>query len=206
MPESRESQATFEIVDAALTTLIQEGVSLRVENIEIDATKKEQKRFPKSHPAKSGLPYAIDTKCTVKRGINEAQGYVYPDMWRTSGKKRSEHSLTELVLKGILYTHRALILDFGALFLMRRGQQEGFARVTCAYGREGPAEGTQVAPPAFGYGGYYDFQPSAMAGKKLGMDRTSQLGIPTLHRDVTDKKLAEAGVAGRQVSGSVNPV
>ncbi|KAJ6610245.1 hypothetical protein B0H10DRAFT_2060951 [Mycena sp. CBHHK59/15] len=118
MPESRESQATFEIVDAALTTLIQEGVSLRVENIEIDATKKEQKRFPKSHPAKSGLPYAIDSKCTVKRGINEAQGYVYPDMWRTSGKKRSEHSLTELVLKGILYTHRALILDFGALFLM----------------------------------------------------------------------------------------
>ncbi|KAJ6600085.1 hypothetical protein B0H10DRAFT_2196446 [Mycena sp. CBHHK59/15] len=102
MPESCESQASFEIVDVAVTALIKEDVSLRIENIEIDATQTEQKRF-KDHPARSGLPYAIDSKFT---------------MWHTPGKKMSEHLLTELLLKDISYTHRALILDLGPLFLI----------------------------------------------------------------------------------------
>ncbi|KAJ6616553.1 hypothetical protein B0H10DRAFT_1949024 [Mycena sp. CBHHK59/15] len=117
MPESCESQASFEIVDVAVTALIKEGVSLRIENIEIDATETEQKRF-KDHPARSGLPYAIDSKFTVKRGISKAQSHLYPEMWHTPGKKMSEHLLTELLLKDISYTHRALILDLGPLFLM----------------------------------------------------------------------------------------
>ncbi|KAJ6617852.1 hypothetical protein B0H10DRAFT_1948035 [Mycena sp. CBHHK59/15] len=119
MPESCESQASFEIVDVAVTALIKEGVSLRIKNIEIDATETEQKRF-KDHPARSGLPYAIDSKFTVKRGISKAQSHLYPEMWHTPGKKMSEHLLTELLLKDISYTHRALILDLGPLFLMPR--------------------------------------------------------------------------------------
>ncbi|KAJ6629692.1 hypothetical protein B0H10DRAFT_2428290 [Mycena sp. CBHHK59/15] len=117
MPESHESQASFEIVDVTVTALIKEGVSLRIENIEIDAMETEKKQF-KDHPARSGLPYAIDSKFTVKRGISKAQSYLYPAMWHTPGKKMSEHLLTELVLKDISYTHRTLILDLGPLFLM----------------------------------------------------------------------------------------
>ncbi|KAJ6630041.1 hypothetical protein B0H10DRAFT_1939281 [Mycena sp. CBHHK59/15] len=118
------TSASFEIVDVAVTALIKEGVSLRIENIEIDATETEQKRF-KDHPARSGLPYAIDSKFTVKRGISKAQSYLYPEMWRTPGKKISEHLLTELVLKDISYTHRALILDLGPLFLMFQNNGAG---------------------------------------------------------------------------------
>ncbi|KAJ7633533.1 hypothetical protein DFH06DRAFT_1139866 [Mycena polygramma] len=101
MPELREALASFKIVDAGVTDLIAQGVSLRVETVEIDATDSEQKRFPKAHPARDGLPYTLEANSAVKRGICKAQSYVYPEMWRTTGKKRSEHSLTELVLKGI---------------------------------------------------------------------------------------------------------
>ncbi|KAJ7623931.1 hypothetical protein DFH06DRAFT_1230607 [Mycena polygramma] len=120
MPGSRELLASFEIVDAGVTALVDKGVSLRVEKIEIDATDTEQKRFKEDHPARSGLPYELDSQSAVKRGINKVQGYVYPDMWRTSGKKDSTRSITDLVLKGIYYTHSALILDLGPLFLMIR--------------------------------------------------------------------------------------
>ncbi|KAK7059561.1 hypothetical protein R3P38DRAFT_2836651, partial [Favolaschia claudopus] len=40
--------------------------------------KPKPKRFPKSHPAASGLPYRIDSGCTVTRGNNNSQGPVYP--------------------------------------------------------------------------------------------------------------------------------
>jgi hypothetical protein len=118
MPESRELAATYEIAVALGGELKEQGVELRLEKIEIDATDKEQKRFKKDHPARSGLPYEIDSKCTAMRGTDKAQSYVYPAMWRTSGKKRSEHSLAELALEGISYTHRALILELGPLCLM----------------------------------------------------------------------------------------
>ncbi|KAJ7780660.1 hypothetical protein DFH07DRAFT_765176 [Mycena maculata] len=118
MPESRESEASYLIAAARGTELIEQEVDLRLEKIEINATEKEEKRFNKAHPAKSGLPYAINSTCTVKRGTNKAQSYIYPEMWHTSGKKKSKHSLTELALESISYTHQALILDMGPLFLM----------------------------------------------------------------------------------------
>lgn len=117
MPESRESEASYLIVEAAVSDLIEEGITLRIEHIEIDATDKEQARFPKDHPARNGLPYIINSDCPVKRGNNKSQGSVFPEMRRTFGKS-PQKSLTDLVLKGISYTHRALILDFGVLFLM----------------------------------------------------------------------------------------
>lgn len=119
MPESREGEASFITLDDNVSSLLEEGVSLDLERIDIDATDKECARFPKNHPAREGLPYTIDSASTVKRGINKAQNYVYPEMWRTTGKSNEpKGSLTNLTLKGLTYTHRALILDLGPLFLM----------------------------------------------------------------------------------------
>ncbi|KAJ7649351.1 hypothetical protein DFH06DRAFT_1094851 [Mycena polygramma] len=118
MPESREAEASYLIVNDGVTELIEAGASLTLESIEIDATDKEQARFKKDHPASRGLPYTIDSKSTVTRGTNKAQGYVYPPMWRTPGKQPAKDLLSQLVLKDISYTHRSLILDFGKLFLM----------------------------------------------------------------------------------------
>ncbi|KAJ7752982.1 hypothetical protein B0H16DRAFT_1836159 [Mycena metata] len=118
MPETRESEASYIIVSEGLTTILEKDGPLVLEKLELDASEKEQKRFPKDHPANQGLPYAIDSKCTVKRGTNKAQGYVYPEMWRTPGKQQPKDLLPTLALQGISYTHRALILNLGPLFLM----------------------------------------------------------------------------------------
>ncbi|KAJ7726738.1 hypothetical protein B0H14DRAFT_3519017 [Mycena olivaceomarginata] len=94
------------------------GVHLAVEGIEIDASEKEAARFRKGHPARDGLPYEIESDCTVKRGINKAQSPVYPPMWRTTSKTKSATNLLQtLALKGLSYSYRALILDLGPLFL-----------------------------------------------------------------------------------------
>ncbi|KAF8150353.1 hypothetical protein K438DRAFT_1865641 [Mycena galopus ATCC 62051] len=68
MPESREATASHMILDDSLSTVIKTDGFLPLEGIEIDATDKEAKRFPKGHLAQSGLPYQIDSSCAVKRG------------------------------------------------------------------------------------------------------------------------------------------
>ncbi|KAJ7029911.1 hypothetical protein C8F04DRAFT_1398194 [Mycena alexandri] len=118
MPETRESEASYIIVSEGLTTILEKHGPLVLEKLELDASEKEQKRFHKDHPASKGLPYTIDSKCTIKRGTNKAQGYVYPEMWRTPGKEKPKDLIPTLALRGISYTHRALILDLGPLFLM----------------------------------------------------------------------------------------
>ncbi|KAJ6525972.1 hypothetical protein B0H19DRAFT_1197561 [Mycena capillaripes] len=121
MPEARESEAEYQLLSASVTALIDSGTCLCVEHIDVDATDKEASRFKKNHPARDGLPYTIDPSSTVKRGTNKAQNHVYPQMWRTTGKKVTSsvrHSVTDLTLKDISYTYRALILDLGPLFLM----------------------------------------------------------------------------------------
>ncbi|KAJ7824356.1 hypothetical protein B0H14DRAFT_2597253 [Mycena olivaceomarginata] len=118
MPEVRESEASFRIANAAVTKLLDAGVHLAVEGIEIDASEKEAARFRKGHPARDGLPNEIESDCTVKRGINKAQSPVYPPMWRTTSKTKSATNLVQtLALKGLSYFYRALILDLGPLFL-----------------------------------------------------------------------------------------
>ncbi|KAJ7872465.1 hypothetical protein B0H14DRAFT_3860345 [Mycena olivaceomarginata] len=118
MPEVRESEASFRIANAAVTKLLDAGVHLAVEGIEIDASEKEAARFRKGHPARDGLPYEIESDCTVKHGINKAQSPVYPPMWRTTSKTKSATNLVQtLALKGLSYSYRALILDLGPLFL-----------------------------------------------------------------------------------------
>ncbi|KAJ6552966.1 hypothetical protein B0H19DRAFT_995362 [Mycena capillaripes] len=122
MPEARESEAEYQFLSSSVTALIESDTCLHVERIDIDATDKEASRFKKNHPARDGLPYAIESSSTVKRGTNKAQNHVYPQMWRTTGKKKAtssvQHSVTDLTLKEISYTYRALVLDLGPLFLM----------------------------------------------------------------------------------------
>ncbi|KAJ7829659.1 hypothetical protein B0H14DRAFT_3143845 [Mycena olivaceomarginata] len=117
MPEVHESEASFRIANAAVTKLLDAGVHLAVEGIEIDASEKEAARFCKGHPARDGLPYEIESDCTVKCGINKAQSPVYPPMWHTTSKTKSATNLVQtLALKGLSYSYRALILDLGPLF------------------------------------------------------------------------------------------
>ncbi|KAK7013505.1 hypothetical protein R3P38DRAFT_3206850 [Favolaschia claudopus] len=118
MPEAREAKCSFIICDEYFGPILVKDGGLPLERIDIDATEKEQKRFPKSHPAHQGLPYAIDSSCTAKRGTNKSQGSVYPPMWRTTGKKKATNCLGELALVGMEYTYRGIILNLGGLFLM----------------------------------------------------------------------------------------
>ncbi|KAJ7873004.1 hypothetical protein B0H13DRAFT_1895116 [Mycena leptocephala] len=96
MPESHEGEGSSMIVQNSVTAAIEEGVSLKLEGINIDATDKEA-------------------------NTNKAQDYVYPEMWCTVGNKKNrvaKGSLTDLTLKEISYTHCALIMNMGPLFLM----------------------------------------------------------------------------------------
>ncbi|KAK6966925.1 hypothetical protein R3P38DRAFT_3151784, partial [Favolaschia claudopus] len=95
------------------------GIKLQLLGIDIDATEAEETKFPKDHPASLGLPYQIDSTCTVKRGTNLSQGPVYPPMWHTTkaAGPADPDPLTTLELKDLSYTYRSLILDLGALHL-----------------------------------------------------------------------------------------
>jgi hypothetical protein len=89
-----------------------------LEHIEIDVSENEANRFKKDHPAWNGLPYQIDSSCTAKRGTNHAQIFISPPMWCTTGKQKSVHNISELVLRDFDYIYCALILDLGPLFLV----------------------------------------------------------------------------------------
>ncbi|KAJ7227611.1 hypothetical protein B0H12DRAFT_1148920 [Mycena haematopus] len=109
MPESRECEADYVTLHDSTSAIIEKTGPLALEAIEIDATDKEASQFPKNHPTREGLPYTIDSSSTVKRGTNRSQSYVYPEIFGP---------LTDLALQDISYTHRALILNLGPLFLM----------------------------------------------------------------------------------------
>ncbi|KAJ7724297.1 hypothetical protein B0H14DRAFT_3004105, partial [Mycena olivaceomarginata] len=120
MPECREGECSCLVLDASVSGILAECGTLPLKHIDADAADKEAARFPKEHPAQSGLAYTINSSSAVARGVNKAQGYIFPPMWRTGGKKDTAPlgSLTDLALAGVSYTYRALILDLGPLFLM----------------------------------------------------------------------------------------
>ncbi|KAK7063462.1 hypothetical protein R3P38DRAFT_3339037 [Favolaschia claudopus] len=119
MPESREAEASFLLLLAYFFDILESGGPLPLERIDIDATKAEAKRFRSDHPARNGLPYSIDSACTARRGNQNHQGSIYPEMWRTTGKTEADTTrLTELSLTKIEYTYRGLVLDLGPLSFM----------------------------------------------------------------------------------------
>ncbi|KAJ7832329.1 hypothetical protein B0H14DRAFT_3142914 [Mycena olivaceomarginata] len=106
MPETQESKASYLVLKHVLASLNNKGTSMALESIEIDATDNECSRLPRDHPARQGLPYAIDSSSTVKRGTNKSQTFVYPEMWRTGGKAKSNMPIQWLTHTSIqLYSH-----------------------------------------------------------------------------------------------------
>jgi hypothetical protein len=109
IPETHKSEASYLVLKHVLDSLTNKGTSMALESIEIDATEKECSRLPKDHPARQGLPYAVKSFSTVKRGTNKSQSYVYPEMRQTGGKAKINMPvgvLTDLSLEGVSYTHR----------------------------------------------------------------------------------------------------
>ncbi|KAJ7303501.1 hypothetical protein DFH08DRAFT_825789 [Mycena albidolilacea] len=114
MPETQESKASYLVLKHVLASLNNKGTSMALESIEIDATDNKSSRLPRDHPARQGLPYAIDSSSTVKWGTNKSQTFVYPEMWRTGGKAKSNmpvRVLANLSLEGIQWlTHMSIQL------------------------------------------------------------------------------------------------
>ncbi|KAJ7819448.1 hypothetical protein B0H14DRAFT_3473068 [Mycena olivaceomarginata] len=120
MPETREIEASYLVLKHGLVSLTDKGTSMALESIEIDAADKECSHLPKDHLARQGLPHVVDSPSTIKWGTNKSQTYVYPEMWWTGGKAKSNMPvgvLTDLSL-GVSYTHWGLILNLGPLSLM----------------------------------------------------------------------------------------
>ncbi|KAF8153547.1 hypothetical protein K438DRAFT_1987680 [Mycena galopus ATCC 62051] len=118
MPETRETTGSGKQAQMEYQTAKAAGASFVLENIAVDATKAEAKRSDASREAKDGLVYILDATSAIKRGQNHHQTHVYPPQLRVTTKNPDPPPLSTLVLEKITYTHRALILHFGTLFLM----------------------------------------------------------------------------------------
>lgn len=63
------------------------------------------------------MVYKLDAKSKVKRGTNNAQTRLWPDMWKESKKKPPcpSQAITMLKLVKVIYINHAIILHLGAL-------------------------------------------------------------------------------------------
>ncbi|KAF8203455.1 hypothetical protein K438DRAFT_2015153 [Mycena galopus ATCC 62051] len=129
MPETRETTGSGKQAQMEYQTAKAAGASFVLENIAVDATKAEAKRSDASREAKDGLVYILDATSAIKRGQNHHQTHVYPPQLRVTTKNPDPPPLSTLVLEKITYTHRALILHFGTLFLMVRKFNIGMALI-----------------------------------------------------------------------------
>ncbi|KAJ7847216.1 hypothetical protein B0H14DRAFT_3867516 [Mycena olivaceomarginata] len=134
MPETRESKASYLVLKYVLASLNNKGTSMALESIEIDATDNESSRVARDHPAREGLPYAINLSSTVKQGTNKSQTFVHPEMWWTGGKAKSNMPvgvLANLSLEGVLYKHWGLIqwLTYTSIQLYSRTVYENTIKI-----------------------------------------------------------------------------
>ncbi|KAJ7807722.1 hypothetical protein B0H13DRAFT_1928863 [Mycena leptocephala] len=118
MPESREGTASRKQAQGGFEVAKAAGASFVLEDIAAEATKAEAKRANASKEAKEGLVYLLDPSSAIKRGQSRHQTYVFPPQLRVTAQNPNPPPLSTLVLEKITYTHRALILHFGTLFLM----------------------------------------------------------------------------------------
>ncbi len=110
MPELRECIAHYLILLWFLHDCAVNGIELYLIGLWADATHKEP-QFKKHN----GMVYRLDAKSKVKRGTNNAQTSLWPDMWKESKKIPHPPSITTLKLAKVTYTNRAIILHLGAL-------------------------------------------------------------------------------------------
>jgi len=80
MPELRECIAHYFILLWFVRHCTDDGMDLRLIGLWCDATQKEAE-FKKHH----GMVYRLDSKSKVKRGTNNAQTSLWPEMWPDSG-------------------------------------------------------------------------------------------------------------------------
>ncbi|KAJ7187358.1 hypothetical protein C8R46DRAFT_1207309 [Mycena filopes] len=79
--ECREGEGSCQILDEAVSTIIEESGPLPLQHIDVDATDKEAARFPKDHPAQSGQAYTIDSSSTIARGADIEVYSVRTEPW-----------------------------------------------------------------------------------------------------------------------------
>ena len=110
MPELRECVAHYLLLLWFLQHCADIGIELHLIGLWSDATQKEPE-FKKHN----GMVYRLDAKSKVKRGTNNAQTSLWPEMWKESKKVPHPPSITALKLAKVTYTNRAIILHLGAL-------------------------------------------------------------------------------------------
>jgi len=115
MPERREYRAILLLL-LLLIFLFTGGAVLTVLALWIDSTETEQERS-KDPRAKAGLVHPIGPSSSHVRGKNKAQTSVYPPMWKKSKLQPDPPPISTLVFKSVKETGRALVMDFGSLYL-----------------------------------------------------------------------------------------
>ncbi|KLO15001.1 hypothetical protein SCHPADRAFT_939128 [Schizopora paradoxa] len=113
MPELFETEASARTVEKIFKDNPQED--WKVEAIAADGTTSERKRAPKNSPLKRGLVTEItaSSKPVMKRGPKNAQTNLFPPMWL----HKNSPQISSLRLQGISHGARALILNFGSLWM-----------------------------------------------------------------------------------------
>ncbi|KAI0059709.1 hypothetical protein BV25DRAFT_1918289 [Artomyces pyxidatus] len=135
MPEYREVLASFFTVRRWLrSNEVQSGPALTLQAIWADATKAEQEKKNTPARGRKGFVYKLEPDSQIMRGTNGAQQMVYPPTWPepkaaetkppvseppASEPPSSEprRPLSDLVLNGVYFDPRTLILDFKLLWL-----------------------------------------------------------------------------------------
>ncbi|KAJ7152821.1 hypothetical protein C8R46DRAFT_1228382 [Mycena filopes] len=118
MPEPRETSTSGKIAQLGLERAQAEGCDLTVQAIVADLSAQEAALPGAPEAAQKGHPVALGPDSTVVRGSLNHQAPLYPPQLVPSETTPNPPSLTSLTLRGVESTHRALILNLGALCLM----------------------------------------------------------------------------------------
>ncbi|TDL16414.1 hypothetical protein BD410DRAFT_902077 [Rickenella mellea] len=116
MPELREVYASYLLVK----TFFQKHIhaSWKVEGIWADGTDKEANNAPGSSRVAQGHVYELEPTHKVKRGCRKSQNSVWPPKFGSKPGTPADLSVvTALRLESVHTTARALVLNFGAMFL-----------------------------------------------------------------------------------------
>jgi hypothetical protein len=116
MPEHHETVASH----LGLTYLLEEikhDHNWQVKGIWADATDAEQKTLPANHPGKNGLVFKLGPDSSIERGNQGAQTPVWPRWIPDANNTQPVPKIDALELNDVYYTSRALIIDFGPLWL-----------------------------------------------------------------------------------------